>query len=210
MKKILICLLTVFVAAGSLCALDISVGGGIGSAIFQVPSISPQGNYITLQASPVFSVEADFDFGDIGLLSVLDYTFCSNKSYTDAGIVTGRDDLIDFYIVPYFSWENDRWTYSLGPLFGLYFEHTITEDPAYTGNTYYLSSSTSLLWGSAFDFQLKMQKHISAYINIPFVYCASLLANKDIYMDEESHYAEYFGVFKAISLHPRIGVLYKF
>ena len=206
MKRIVCVVLAVLIAAGCLYAEDISIGGGVGSVIIQDEGFGR--GYVVLTSSPAFSFMAEFASENFGVRGAVDFRFSRSEDYYDDEMEDTDSDVY-LYLVPYFSWKNDSWTYSAGPLIGLNF---YKYNYGYKGEKpTRKTSETYFIWGGDIGFKYELSSHISAYMNVPVIFAPSCISeteeNNGVKTENKDSSFGYYAYVYAI---PRIGIIYKF
>ena len=205
MKKFVCVVFALLVAAGCLYSEGFSIGGGVGSVTIQKEE--NHDGYGVLASKPDFSVMAEFSSENFGIRGSVDFSFSREEVDNGEKEYTGND--VHLCLVPYFSWKNERWTCSAGPLIGVNFykynKGQKGENPSYK------ASETYFIWGSDIGFKYELSSHISAYMNVPVVFAPSCISETEENNGVKTENKDSsFGYYADVYAVPRIGIIYKF
>ena len=216
MRKTIVLLVVLFTAS-SLFAVNLGIGGGIGTEVTQAYSSSSEFYYKVIAGSPSFDFNVDFKSDIFGLQICLDI-IPSSESYDvsdESGVFVFKEidkhTRTNLLLVPYLSWINSKWTYSFGPVLGFRF-YSYTEDVStYIGkDPYYKNSSTYFVWGASFRTEYSLNKNLQAYMSVPLLINTAFLSEKRISEGDELILDEYssFGKKSNFYANPKIGFIY--
>ena len=223
MKK-LISLLLISIISFTSFAVEISLGATLGSKITQSYDTYTGTNdkcpYKTIVACPDFGFLADFAFEKFGIQADLDFSF-SNYEYAHYDtnndnydyLIIDKVSTVNFYAKPYYLFEKDKLSFSLGPVIGFsFYKYNSKRKTVDSTQPELALETTDFIWGGEAAFQYELNENFIAYFSLPFLVNTGRLSSniesqgQNINKDK----SVYFGESKKLYAIPKIGIMYKF
>lgn len=225
MKKLFLIITILCLIFSNLFGMDFSIGPTVGSEVIQSYSTYTGSTdsypYPSLLARPNLGFVSNFDFDNFGIQFDVNFSFSkletayynSTKKIYDRKLKEG-DSTINICLIPYYSFVQENFKISVGPVLGFSFYNYNSEQIDNLGNKQSQSKDfmSEFIWGGEVSFSHDLNSKMDIYLSLPILANTGLIDRSYKIDGTESKTTKnkYFGISKKLYAIPKMGILFKF